>query len=81
MALLGTVTEYPEIIVLKEGIKKFLVFHGNVNIFMSEKAVRCNLNFCGHWSFSNLYHMVLNKILLSTLPTLLHRLWNSQKTQ
>lgn len=48
MALLGTVTEYPEIIVLKEGIKKFLVFHGNVNIFMSEKAVRCNLNFCGH---------------------------------
>lgn len=51
MLLLGTVTDYPEIIVLKEGIKKFLLFHGNVNIFMLEKAVRCNLNFCGHWKF------------------------------
>lgn len=51
MLLLGTVTDYPEIIVLKEGIKKFLVFHGNVNIFIWEEDVRCNLNLCGHWKF------------------------------
>lgn len=49
MLLLGTVAEYPEIIVSKEGIKTFLIFHGNVNIFILEKVVRCNLNFCGHW--------------------------------
>lgn len=51
MLLLGIVTEYPEMIVVKEGIKTFLIFHGNVNIFILEKAVRCNLNFCGLWKF------------------------------
>lgn len=82
MLLLGIVTEYPEMIVLKEGIKTFLIFHGNVNIFILEKAVRCNLNFCGLWKFFwPVSHDFEQDFALHTAHPPPYTLWNSQKTQ